>query len=122
MGSAERRKRESQETRQRILDAARDLFVRKGYDATSMRAIADRIDQPCDLGRTLPILILELGKVEPRFERSEIRDPVERIDRLGEAYVEFGLENPKHYQLMFMTAHRHDHSAGPTPPARRARR
>ncbi|MEJ2205008.1 MAG: TetR/AcrR family transcriptional regulator [Gemmatimonadota bacterium] len=123
MGSAERRRRESKETRQRILDAARDLFVRKGYDATSMRAIADRIEYtPTAIYHHFDnkeALISELCRrdflaLAGAFQRlAEIQDPVERIHRLGEAYVEFGLENPKHYQLMFMAAHRHDHSTGP---------
>jgi AcrR family transcriptional regulator len=113
MGSAERRKREAAETRQKILDAARDLFVKKGYDATSMRAIADRIEytptaiyhhfaskeelvtELCNQDfRSLALAFQKIGKVE---------DPVERILRIGDAYLEFALEYPMHYQLMFMT-------------------
>jgi len=113
MGSAERREREAAETRQRIVDAARDLFVANGYDATSMRAIAKRIeytptaiyhhfeskeallDELCSHDfRALAATFQKVGKVE---------DPVERIDRIGEAYVEFALEHPMHYQFMFMT-------------------
>ena len=44
MGSTERRAREKVALRQQILDAARDLFVSEGYDAVSMRKIADRIE------------------------------------------------------------------------------
>lgn len=123
MGSAERRKRESQETRQKILDAARDLFVRKGYDATSMRAIANRIEYtPTAIYHHFAnkeALISELCQrdflsLAAAFRRlADVGDPVERIHRIGEVYVEFALENPKHYQLMFMTAHEHDHSEGP---------
>ena len=44
MGTAERRERERQELRVRILDAARELFAEQGYDAVTMREIADRIE------------------------------------------------------------------------------
>lgn len=124
MGSAERRQREAAETRQKILDAARDLFVRNGYDATSMRAVAERIEytptaiyhhfqnkeallaELCNLDfRNLAGVFLKVGRVE---------DPVERLGRIGEAYVDFALEHPMHYQFMFMTPRPlQEHTAGP---------
>ncbi|HEY8369587.1 MAG TPA: helix-turn-helix domain-containing protein, partial [Thermodesulfobacteriota bacterium] len=44
MGTIERRERERAATRAKILDAARELFVSEGYDAVTMRRIADRIE------------------------------------------------------------------------------
>ena len=44
MGSNERRERERLELRQLILDAARELFVEEGYDAVTMRRIAEKIE------------------------------------------------------------------------------
>ena len=44
MGTLERRERERQVTRAKIMDAARDLFAREGYDAVSMRRISEVID------------------------------------------------------------------------------
>ena len=44
MGITERREREKQEVRQRILDAARELFVKDGYEAVTMRKVADAIE------------------------------------------------------------------------------
>jgi AcrR family transcriptional regulator len=44
LGTAERRERERQELRTHILDAARELFAQHGYDAVTMRGIADRIE------------------------------------------------------------------------------
>jgi AcrR family transcriptional regulator len=43
VGVAERKAREKQELKQHILDAARELFVREGYENVSMRKIADII-------------------------------------------------------------------------------
>jgi len=113
MGSAERRKREAAETRQRILDAARDLFVENGFEATSMRAIADRIEYtPTAIYhhfQNKEALLDELCSQDFRelaksFQRiGAVTDPVDRILRAGKAYVEFGIEHPQHYEFMFMT-------------------
>lgn len=113
MGSLERRQRESAVTRQKILDAARDLFVKRGYEATSMRAIADRIEYtPTAIYHHFAgkeALLQELCHTDFRslaaaFQRiGRIEDPVERIQRSGQAYVAFAAEHPMHYQLMFMT-------------------
>lgn len=112
MGSRERRNRERAGTRQRILDAARDLFVLKGYEATTMRAIADRIEYtPTAIYhhfRNKEALLVELCVADFRslrqaFERiGRVEDPVERLRRIGQAYVNFAIEHPMHYQTMFM--------------------
>src|SRR5215213_11936500 len=44
MGTRERRDREREEIRAKILDAARDLFASQGYEAVSMRKIAEAIE------------------------------------------------------------------------------
>ena len=43
LSSFERRERERGETRRKILDAARRMFVQQGYEGTTMRAIAAKI-------------------------------------------------------------------------------
>lgn len=113
MGSVERRTRERAETRQQILEAAREMFVEQGYEATTMRAIADRIEYtPTAIYhhfRNKEALMAELCALDFRalqaaFQRiGRIPDPVERLRRCGRAYVEFGLKHPMQYQLMFMT-------------------
>jgi len=44
MGTQERREREREELRTKILDAARELFAIEGYDAVTMRKIAEKIE------------------------------------------------------------------------------
>ena len=44
MGVKERRERERSETREKILDTARELFVEEGFDGVSMRKIAERVE------------------------------------------------------------------------------
>ena len=113
MGSRERRTREREETRERILDAARQMFVRHGYEETTMRAIADKIEYtPTAIYhhfRNKDALLIELASSDFRalaaaFNRiGRIEDPIERLGSIGEAYVEFALAHPMQYQLMFMT-------------------
>ena len=112
MGSAERRSRERADTRQRILDAAREMFVREGFEATTMRAIAQRIEYtPTAIYHHFAnkhALLTELCTLDFRalaqaFQRiGRIDDPLERLARIGAAYVDFGLQHPMQYQLLFM--------------------
>src|SRR5262245_27135434 len=44
MGVRERQERERTKVRQAILDAARDLFVKQGFEHVSIRKVAERIE------------------------------------------------------------------------------
>jgi len=113
MGTKERRLRERQETRDRILDAAREMFVKDGVEAVTMRAIAKKIEYtPTAIYHHFEdkhALLRELAEHDTRklthaFQRiGKIEDPVERLRRIGYAYIRFGLENPSHYRFLFMT-------------------
>lgn len=113
--SLQRRQRERSEMRHTILDAAREMFVKNGYEATTMRAIADRIGYtPTAIYhhfRNKEALLTELTTQDFRalvqaFQKlGEVTDPVERLRRIGQAYIAFGLTHPMHYSLMFMTPH-----------------
>ena len=130
MGSKERRQREREDLRSRILDAARELFVECGYDATTMRAIADRIEfTPTAIYHHFAnkeallheICAADFAQLAHRFQRiGLIDDPIERLEALGRAYVEFAVAQPMHYRLMFMTerpAFAPDHPADRDDPA-----
>lgn len=113
MGPKERREREREEIRTRILDAARELFAHEGVESVTMRRIADRIEySPTAIYfhfRDKESLLAELCDCDFRnFAHgftliAQIPDPVERLRAAGRAYVEFGLTNQSHYRLMFMT-------------------
>jgi AcrR family transcriptional regulator len=115
MGTQERRERERHERRTKILDAARELFAKEGIEAVSMRRIAERIEySPTALYLHFPdkeSLFRELcrsdfaGLALHLNELAPVRDPLERIRRMGEAYVRFAVEHPNHYRFMFMTEH-----------------
>ena len=113
MGTIERRERERLETRQRIMDAARDLFARDGYDAVSMRRIAEAIEySPTAIYvhfRDKQDLMFQICQADfvalarGVAELQSVKDPIERIKRMGHAYIRFGVTHPNHYRLMFMT-------------------
>lgn len=115
MGTKERREREKSETRDKILDAARELFISEGYEGVSMRKIADRIEYtPTTIYGYFPdkeTLFMALchedyHRLASSFTAlTQIADPVERLKMLGRAYIEFGIKNPNHYRMMFMTGH-----------------
>src|SRR2546425_3395256 len=44
MGTTERKARHKADLKEEILDAARDLFVREGYESVSIRKIADKVE------------------------------------------------------------------------------
>jgi AcrR family transcriptional regulator len=116
MSAKDRRAREKQQLRQQILDAARDLLVREGYDHLSMRRVADRIDYSptaiylhfkdkqdlvfslCD--ETFARLVRELETLEADYP-----DPLVRLRKGMERYIAFGLKNPQHYVPAFILPH-----------------
>lgn len=114
MGSAERRQREKDEVRTRIVDAARRIFAEEGYEHASMRRIAEAIeysptaiyvhfkDKQALLTRIIREDFARLAEAFVRIAR--VDDPVERIRRAGREYVRFAHRHPHHYRLMFMTA------------------
>jgi AcrR family transcriptional regulator len=119
-GSTARRARQKEATRDRILEAARELFVAHGVEATTMRAIAARIEYtPTAIYhhfRDKEALLEELCYRDFRalaaalWRIGEIADPLERIRRMGLAYVDFALENKSQYRFMFMTQTGHQHT------------
>ena len=113
MGITERRERERHEIREKILDAARELFASDGYEAVTMRRIAEKIEySPTAIYfhfKDKEALLRELcdtdfGALAAHFQTiALIADPVERLRQIGLAYIEFGLEHPNQYRFMFMT-------------------
>jgi len=113
MGSNERRARAKVALRQRILDAARELFVREGYDAVSMRRIAARIEySPTAIYLHFPdkqsilsaICDETFDKLSARLTQCFARtvDPLARLRDGMRIYVEFGLEHPHHYTVALL--------------------
>ncbi len=113
MGITERREREKEEVRNKILDAARERFATEGYDKVTMRGIAEAIEySPTTIYlhfQDKDALVRELcnvdfGRLLEAMEHAPVpADPVEAIRQLGRAYAAFALEHPNQYRFMFMT-------------------
>jgi AcrR family transcriptional regulator len=115
LGTTERRERQRQELRTQILDAARELFAELGYESVTMRKIAERIEySPTAIyfhfkdkeALMRELCELDFASLAQQFQKiAREKDPIERLRKIGLAYVEFGLDFPNHYRLMFMTPH-----------------
>ncbi len=109
------RRGEGERLREDILAAAERLLIETGDgDAVSIRAVANAV------GVTPPSIYLHFAdKTEMLFEVCQvhwhrfddalasategINDPVAALRACGRAYVEFGLANPEHYRILFMS-------------------
>ncbi len=112
MGITERKERDRQEMRQHILEAAKTLFLREGFENVSIRRIAEGIEySPAtvylyfkDRDEILYALHNEgFRMLLSRFRKLEsIADPWERLYSIGREYVRFAFENREFYDLMFI--------------------
>jgi AcrR family transcriptional regulator len=114
MGLVERKEREKRELRQQILDAARQLFVREGYESVSMRKIANKIeyspatiytyfkhkDEILDCLCEETFLKLHLEKLASVQQMKG--DPLQALKKGMETYIRFGLDHPEHYIVTFI--------------------
>ena len=115
MGVKERREREKSETRDKILDAARELFISEGFDGVSMRKVAEKIEYSptaiyvhfADKQELFQELChQDYARLAQVFQSSVMStDPVERLKQIGAIYIDFGTRYPNHYKFMFMTTH-----------------
>jgi AcrR family transcriptional regulator len=115
MGVKERREREKSETRDKILDAARELFVTEGYEGVSMRRVAEKIEYSptaiylhfADKNELFRELChQDYARLAEVFQSSVMStEPIERLRQIATIYIEFGIANPNHYKFMFMTPH-----------------
>jgi AcrR family transcriptional regulator len=101
-----------EETRRRILEVAKELFLKHGYDEVSIRKIADKLAiSPTtiylyykDKGDVIYALHQEGFKsLAVQFDvLRNVDEPFERLKAMGRIYIKFALENPDFYELMFI--------------------
>ena len=113
MGLKERKERERADVRERILDAAREMFTRDGVDAVTMRAIAERIEY------SPPVIYSHFADKHALIQElcyrdfralaqafghiGRLEDPIERLRHLARAYIDFALQHSQQYRFLFMT-------------------
>ena len=111
--SVKRREREKEAMRKNILKAASHEFLEHGYEDFSLRRVAERI------GYTPTTIYLYFRNKDDLLHRTVLEgflefdaqiadvaaahpDPLERVEALGNFYVQFGMSNSALYRLMFM--------------------
>lgn len=101
------------DTRKQILHEAREVFLKEGLAGFSMRTVADRVGLSAtalyrhfdDKDALLASLLGEaFGTFGSYLGRALAgKTPIERLRLSGYAYVNFALEHPRDYELMFLT-------------------
>lgn len=102
------------ERRRAILSAAKEIFLAEGYEATTMRRVADALGvTPTTLYLHFPdkaALLTEIcnesfAQLAADFAHPEIAaaPAIDALRRLLDVYVGFGLAHPREYRLLFMT-------------------
>ncbi len=114
MNATARREKHKQELRTEILDAAREIFVRDGYESFSMRRLAERVEySPASIylhfqnkEELFQCLVQEsfagLFKALKALKDDNAEDPVALLKSGLRTYVQFGLEHPNHYRFAFL--------------------
>ncbi|HEY9008800.1 MAG TPA: TetR/AcrR family transcriptional regulator [Ohtaekwangia sp.] len=112
MTIASRKERQKEELRSRILQAAKELFIERGFEDTSIRNIAERIEySPTtiylyfkDKDDIFRALHLEGFILLNQYFRAleHVQDPFERLKAVCKTYINFARENGEFYDLMFI--------------------
>lgn len=113
MTIATRKERQKEELRGKILQAARELFIERGFTDTSIRNIAEKIEySPTtiylyfkDKDDIFYALHQEGFTLLNQYFRAlaNVDEPFERLKAITRAYVKFALENREYYDLMFIS-------------------
>ncbi len=119
--------------RRLILDTTRHLLVQEGYQNLSMRKIARAIDYSAtsiylhfdNKDALLHALIDEgMSRLHQHLKQVQAQYPdslADRLEALCRQFIEFGLENPQYYEVMFLL-HPEHMERYPAKKYRRARR
>jgi len=101
------------DTRDRIVEEARDLYLKEGLAGLSMRKVAERVGVSATAlyrhfedKQALLLAVVQTGF--DRFTTYLLRglagkSPGARLAKTGEGYLRFALENPADYRIMFMS-------------------
>jgi AcrR family transcriptional regulator len=112
MGILERKEKEKADLRRVILNAAREVFLEKGFEQTSIRNIAEKIEySPTTIYlyfKDKDSIFLELHNEgfqllgQNMAVLLNVENPFERLKAMGLAYIQFAQEHQVYYDLMFV--------------------
>jgi AcrR family transcriptional regulator len=108
----ERKEREKLQMKQLIIKTAMKLFIEKGIENVSIRAIAEKIEYSPgsiysyfkDKGEIIHAIHTEGFEKLFALQKTldDIKDPVEKLRKMGRMYMKFAMENKDYYDLMFI--------------------
>jgi AcrR family transcriptional regulator len=111
MKNVERKTKDKEDLKSTILQGAKKLFLEKGIEQTTIRNIAQEIG--CSIG-TVYVYFKDKNDILNELHTQgfsqlgsemkvlfNVSDPMERLKALGRVYIQFALENPDMYDLMF---------------------
>lgn len=113
MGTAERRERERSQMQEAIIDAALEVFLTEGYEQTSIRRIAEKIEYTpgaiYSYFKDKDAILYEIHVrgfarlFEYLSKAVNDADPLDRLYQIGQWYIRFAMENRQYYDLMFIS-------------------
>lgn len=112
MSITDRKIRQKEEVRASILEAAWEMVLAEGWQALSIRKIADAIEYSVPViyshFENKDAILLEFNKKGFQLladalkeAKAGLENPAEQIRAMGRAYWNFAFTNPQYYQLMF---------------------
>lgn len=119
---SERKSRDGDGLREKILDAARELFVEKGYENVSMRKVAEKIAyspttiylyfrDKADLFNCLcEEMYARLAEIPASLPEAN-GDPIEFLRKVLLTYVNMGLTYPNQYRVAFLLSSNNEMTA-----------
>jgi AcrR family transcriptional regulator len=100
-------------SKERIMEVARELFVQHGYRHVSMRQIARELNyshgsiyyhfkNKADLFYSL--VNQDFGLLDQKLDEvlQEDLEPIQKLKKVLQGYIQFGLEHQNHYEIMFI--------------------
>jgi AcrR family transcriptional regulator len=112
MGISERRLRQKEEVRSNILATAWQIVKNEGWQALSIRKIADAIEYSVpvvyDHFVNKECILLEFAKegfclLAKKMQQAKVKhtDPAQQLKAMADAYWNFAFKNKEYYQVMF---------------------
>jgi AcrR family transcriptional regulator len=112
MSIAERKLKEKEEMRTLILNGARKVFLREGYESASIRNIAEEINYSPS---SIYFYYKEKGEIFQELHEEgfrlllsktmvldHVKDPFERLKAVCGVFIDFAIHNKDFYNLMFI--------------------
>jgi len=112
MGVSERRQRDKENLRRRILEVSREIVIAEGFDALTIRRVADAVEYAPGtlylyfenrdaIARALCLEVFQ-AMYAALSPVAKVKEPAKRLRAFLRKYVVFALDQPEMYRLALM--------------------